>query len=176
MKQSVRVCRRCNEMKPCSDMKRDVRNKSGYSSYCKVCHQNASVKWQKANTERMNAVRRNRYALKRDDICAARRGRYRYESVRWDRLRYLYKASKEWYEELLERQGNSCAICRRSQDGFSKQLCVDHDHECCGKTPTCGNCNRGLLCSSCNNAIHHLERDQQWATAALRYLGGDNDK
>lgn len=52
--------------------------------------------------------------------------------------------------DLLSRlvSPNVCEGC-----GSSEELHVDHDHECCPKTPACGKCVRGLLCRRCNHAL-----------------------
>lgn len=47
-----------------------------------------------------------------------------------------------------------CMIC-----GSSKSLHIDHAHTCCGPREnfTCGNCNRGLLCSTHNQLVGYYE-------------------
>ena len=57
---------------------------------------------------------------------------------------HLTKAS---YQEILERQNGLCAIqgCNR----LATQ--IDHDHQCCSGSRSCGKCVRGILC-----IIHNL--------------------
>ncbi|WP_086847030.1 endonuclease domain-containing protein [Amycolatopsis kentuckyensis] len=57
--------------------------------------------------------------------------------------------SVEALRSLRAKQGDSCAICARS-DGA---LVVDHDHSCCPGSKTCGKCVRKLLCASCNSGL-----------------------
>lgn len=166
----MKVCRRCKQAKPLNQMKRDTRNNDGYSSFCKACHQAASVAWQKANPQKLNATRRARYARNKEQINEARRGQYNYAVVRWERIKRLYGVSKDWYEKQLAAQGDVCAICKRKPTEFKRAFSVDHDHACCPKTPTCGKCNRGILCQGCNTSIHLIERDRMWVMSAISYL------
>lgn len=168
----MKTCRRCGETKPPDQLKRDARNGDGYSSFCKKCHSAATRAWQAANPDKLNAARRARYARKKDGINAKRKASYSYDKVRWERLRQLYCVTQEWYEATLRRQGFACAICKREQGLFKRAFAVDHRHGCCPKAPTCGSCNRGLLCHPCNTAMHSLERDGTWIKKAMEYLHG----
>jgi hypothetical protein len=58
-----------------------------------------------------------------------------------------YGLSVERYAEMVERGCDAC--------GSFDQLCIDHDHSCCGfaaqpNRPICGECVRGILCRACN--------------------------
>jgi len=72
-------------------------------------------------------------------------------------------------------QNNGCAICKRKLGEFKGKLVIDHDHSCCEKTPTCGKCNRGILCHPCNISIYSVETISNWTTLAERYLN-ENSK
>jgi len=88
--------------------------------------------------------------------------------------RYEYNISPEEYERKKAEQHNKCAICRQETD----LLVVDHNHKCCpprksrAKYKTCGKCNRGLLCRSCNTAIGLLRESEQILSNAIEYLKG----
>ena len=75
-----------------------------------------------------------------------------------------HKYGLEWdrYIEMLDDQGNRCAICGRHREEFNKELVVDHDHET-GKV-------RGLLCYGCNNGIGTLQDDPDVLRKAIEYL------
>jgi hypothetical protein len=56
-----------------------------------------------------------------------------------------YGISAHEYDELLQSQGDGCAICGRTM--YGARLHIDHDHDCCSG---CRDCVRGLLCVRCN--------------------------
>lgn len=74
------------------------------------------------------------------------------------KLRTAYGMTLDEYYELLERQGNVCAICGKPPK--SKRLSVDHNHKT-GKV-------RGLLCTKCNSNLSALESDMY--PAYIHYL------
>jgi len=61
-------------------------------------------------------------------------------------LRYRYKLSAADFETMILKQGQRCLSCGNKPSRFY----VDHDHDCCPRTPTCGQCTRGLVCNGCN--------------------------
>lgn len=63
-------------------------------------------------------------------------------------LRHKFGITLDQYEELLNRQENCCAVCKRHKDNFKTNLAVDHDH-ITGEI-------RGLLCTHCNR--YHVGR------------------
>jgi hypothetical protein len=91
---------------------------------------------------------------------------------RWNRT-YKLKLmglTPEGFQELLESQRNTCAMCRTP---FKKgqRICIDHDHACCPPTlpsRSCGKCVRGLLCLTCNVAVGYIE---VYGEMARVYLG-----
>jgi len=80
-----------------------------------------------------------------------------------------YKLQPGEYAKAKEFQEGTCAICQLAT-GKSKRLAVDHDHGCCPETPTCGNCNRGLLCSECNQLLGRAKDRTDFFHRAIRYL------
>lgn len=162
-------CKRCGETKGIAMFKVDPRYKDGLSSYCKACHQKASVAWQKANPEKLNEGRRKRYAEKREKINSKRRSEYCGEKAREQNLPYRYGITQKEYENLLEYQGG-CAICGRKQEDYSRKFSVDHNHSCCPGPKTCGKCVRGILCHPCNVALNALEQNEEWPERARQYL------
>lgn len=73
------------------------------------------------------------------------------------------------YDELYRFQDDHCYICQRAT-GATKKLAVDHDHKCCPKPPTCGECTRGELCGPCNKLIGHVRDNPETLRRAAHYL------
>lgn len=166
----TKICKRCDAEKPLELFKQDKRYASGLSSYCKSCHQEYTVAWQRRNHDRVNDVRRARYEKKKAEINKRRTDNYAPDKVRWQRIKYLYRIEREAYEAMMDAQGHKCAICGVPQSEVSRPFSVDHDHKCCKSPKTCGSCARGLLCNSCNTALHALEAKEGWAHSAMEYL------
>lgn len=77
--------------------------------------------------------------------------------VRRSRIR-KYGITPEQYDEMLEAQGNRCAICG---NGNKRVMAIDHCHAT-GKV-------RGLLCDPCNISLGHIER-KDFLEKALKYI------
>lgn len=81
-----------------------------------------------------------------------------------------YGITEREYERMYEEQGGCCLICgvhklMAGEDGVetvSDVLCIDHCHKT-GKV-------RGLLCSTCNVAIGHLEPKLEHFGSMISYL------
>ncbi|MFF0902729.1 endonuclease VII domain-containing protein [Kocuria sp. CPCC 205316] len=84
------------------------------------------------------------------------------------RLEKVYGITQEQYDATLEAQGGGCAICGREPNGAS--LAIDHDHNCCPGTGSCGGCIRGLLCGACNRGIGYLGDNAHRLRVATAYL------
>lgn len=91
------------------------------------------------------------------------------ENAHGRRLATVYNITPDEYERILDVQGGRCAICVRAS-GVRKKLSVDHDHACCDGSTSCGNCVRGLLCSTCNKMLGHLRDDPEAFERAADYL------
>ena len=89
-----------------------------------------------------------------------------------DRLvsqRYGISAAEYW--RLHTAQQGRCAICGEgSKDPNGRELAVDHDRSCCPSDKACGQCVRGLLCSTCNMGIGLLRDSPTVLAAAIKYL------
>lgn len=84
------------------------------------------------------------------------------DKARWYKAHKFnrYGLTEAQYNQMLEDQGNACAICREPFQG--QRVCIDHDHACCpvpasGHTRSCGKCIRGLLCVRCNTWLGWME-------------------
>ncbi len=71
-----------------------------------------------------------------------------------------YDISLERYEQMLESQCGSCAICGGDNEG--RNLAVDHDHVT--------GAIRSLLCTQCNAGIGSLRDDPEVMLTAADYI------
>ena len=82
-----------------------------------------------------------------------------------------YRLRFETVEAILKTQGNACAICQATFDGARRSAVhVDHDHTCCASVPTCGKCNRGLICGNCNTMLGMARDNAAVLEKAAEYL------
>jgi hypothetical protein len=70
------------------------------------------------------------------------------------RLKKKYDLTLEQHNEMLAKQNGCCAICKRPQSEFKRELAVDHHHTT-GKV-------RGLLCYACNTHIAGFDNMKEY--------------
>lgn len=141
----MKTCPRCKIDKPLTDFYKNKQNKDGRGAYCKTCTIKNTLSWRKENKERADkhAVKNRRKALTKS-----------------------YGITVEAYNELLQQQGNGCAICRRPATLFPYSLHIDHNHDT-------GNI-RGLLCYKCNVYLGYIKDSTETLTRAIAHLQGIN--
>ena len=117
---------------------------------------------------------RKRNSLKPEVILQRRKAVAKYRAKHPDRdvnktLLNKYGITLEQYEELFEKQGGVCALCKKPETARrnkkaegGERLAVDHCHDT-GVV-------RGLLCFKCNTAIGALGDTQEAAVRAMNYL------
>jgi Recombination endonuclease VII len=92
-----------------------------------------------------------------------------------------FHTTEEWYAAKLAEQDSHCALCDKRVESNGNRLAIDHDHECCPGSGSCGNCLRGLLCRRCNVRLGTLVDliavglvlgigHTGWAAKAVEYL------
>jgi hypothetical protein len=76
------------------------------------------------------------------------------------------------YLALLEAQGGTCAltVCDKSVNDNGRALGIDHDHNCCPGTKSCGACVIGILCHAHNIARGMCHNDPAEARALAEYM------
>lgn len=83
-----------------------------------------------------------------------------------------FKISLSQYHEMIDKQGNRCAICKEYETRVINEkfcrLCIDHDHN----TGTI----RGLLCHDCNTGLGKFEDNVDRLQSAIEYLKKHKDK
>jgi hypothetical protein len=78
-----------------------------------------------------------------------------------------YNLSEEAFNERVNEQNGLCAICGLPP---LHNFHVDHDHECCEGTCSCGRCLRSLLCERCNPGLGNFNDDPDLLEKAAAYL------
>lgn len=129
----MKTCPTCNQQKPCNAFGKNSSRKDGMSSQCKSCR----------NTYFQSDSYRNR---RRVYYC--------------NRLGLKY-GLKTPYSDMLTKQNNSCAICKKPPT-TTKRLSIDH----CHKTGDV----RGLLCQNCNLMLGLACDDATVLRQAIAYL------
>lgn len=146
-----KTCTSCGEYKELTKFWNRKCYKDGYSPRCKSCwsDQKSKQAWRDGNKDYQNQWR-----LRNVDKCNL--------SSLKSRIKHKYKISLSDYEDLISKQGNSCAICKTHQDSLYRRLSIDHCHKT-GKV-------RGLLCDRCNKSIGAFNDDVQLLDSAINYL------
>lgn len=114
------------------------------------------------------------------EIAAPIRGRGRKcevpECLKINRSRGLcvtHRATAERYKlttaEVIKRDLGVCDLCG-GPPAKGRSLHVDHDHACCPGGRTCGQCNRGFLCQTCNMGLGSFKDSIELLTRAVHYL------
>lgn len=140
-------CSTCKEIKSIDDFSSYFENrgqKRRIESRCKRCESLRNKKWFEAN-QGYTTSRHRKWAIQN-----------------------RYGLSLDEYQSMLEKQGGVCAICGELPE--NKSLAIDHDRSCCDKDGSCGNCVRGLLCSSCNNGLGRFRDNIKFLKNATSYL------
>ena len=79
-------------------------------------------------------------------------------------MRLKYGITQEKYQQMLDSQNGSCAICKVKPDFKTRKKRFSIDH--CHATGTV----RGLLCDACNRGIGMLKDDPNILMSAIEYL------
>lgn len=161
-------------MKKCCDCKSELsfdnfsKNKNGkfgYSSVCKKCFSIRSFEYRQRKKEERKVL---------DNILCTRCNIIKPKSEFSPNLLCCFKCNKNTlikykfnidinnYEQMLKSQNNSCAICFRNENEFTKGLAIDHCH-------TTGNI-RKLLCMNCNTLIGQCNDNVDILKQSIIYL------
>ena len=120
------------------------------------------------------AERREREAASNARLNEARRTRYQTDpsyrlTISARNKLHFYGLTPCQFTRMLIEQDGRCGICHTKDPG-TKGWSVDHDHECCDKKRSCGNCVRALLCTKCNSGIAMFGDDVDKIRAAIDYI------
>jgi hypothetical protein len=90
----------------------------------------------------------------------------RAEQFKKHRLKAKYGISLDEYVAACENQDGRCYLCHRP----TEILTVDHDHNCCPGSRSCGKCVRGLLCGLCNFMLGAAKDNPDILLKGIEYL------
>ena len=136
----MKVCSKCGESKEKDLFHKDKHKSDGLYSSCKDC---------------LTAIYTSKeYREKRKTPA--------YDAIKRKHKVKSYGLTVEKYDEMIENQGNRCAICDVHQDDLKKLLSVDHIHGN-GKV-------RGLLCGNCNRGLGFFKDSPKLLEKAIEYV------
>jgi hypothetical protein len=106
---------------------------------------------------------RNRNICK---LCDKRKSRERYQANR-EELSQVIRARRfgMTVDQLAAFLAPGCSIC-----GSHEDVVVDHDHGCCDRDGSCGECLRGPLCRNHNRGLAYFEQSPGHLEEAMNYL------
>lgn len=122
--------------------------------------------WIKDNPDKYKDITKRCYDNNRDAILKQQR-EYRLtpkgnSNLKNSQLKLKFDITIDDYNQMLKKQGECCAGCKRHKSEFKRALAVDHNHDT-GKI-------RGLLCYKCNSAIGYLKEDVATLDRLKEYL------
>lgn len=176
--QKQKLCTNCKNFKNFSEFHKRAKAPDGIVSYCKACVKEIDTK---RNESKLKKPRKTVNNLIHCRHCEE----YLDKSEFWGNdLTYCRPCKTkvginsnlkkkgldmESYSDMEKSQNGVCAICK-NPESKKRRLSVDHDHECCPGSGSCGKCIRGLLCSNCNTAIGLMKDSVETLKAAIAYL------
>lgn len=139
------------------------KSKDGYQYECRQC---ASDRHKNIYNSLTPEEKKVRQAKQR------KHARQNPEGYYWSRIKYMYQLTQDQFNELLEAQDGTCAICKSGDPQGNGKWSIDHDHSCCSGARSCGKCVRGLLCNGCNHGLGNFLDSVDSLHNAIEYLGG----
>ena|SRR5258708_4616249 len=125
-----------------------------YRPNSKYCSDTCRYAWQARNQSEKSREHKKTYQKKWGTENWLRKRNYM--------IAYTYGITPEQYQELLEKQNYSCAICGKHETEFGHKLAIDHDHQTLEIY--------GLLCRTCNHTLIGKYRDPAIFHKAAEYL------
>lgn len=87
----------------------------------------------------------------------------------WVQRLKKYSITVKQYVDMLAGQNDACSICHRKFLTDVKEH-IDHDHDCCKGSTSCGKCVRGILCPRCNYLLGFVKDSSEILESAVNYL------
>ena len=175
----MKTCTKCGASKEPLEFPAHARSADGRNSWCRSCMAAGERARWASDPEAYRARRRERRKLAREanpEVYRAEQQRYRERHAKRLRLKDQRRAcekhglSLEDYKTMLLMQGGRCATCGFVAARQRRSLDIDHDHDCCPGTYSCGRCVRGLLCSGCNNTLGRVRDNASLLRSLASYV------
>ena len=138
-------------------------------SKCSMAKPEDDFSW-KVKGVRRSGVCRECHRLYRKEHYEKNKQKYKDKARAWEasqggRIAVRYGLSPSTHAEMLSRFDGKCWLCKERPATH-----VDHDHSCCPKATSCGNCVRGVLCAGCNTGLGNLGDSIAGLERAIAYL------
>ncbi len=170
-----KTCIKCRMVKPNNNEFFPKRKGVILRNECKKCNSRYQVTWSENNRVRSREIKA-KYAKAnpekhRGDIENDNRRSKEWReknpeafklNIRKAHLQTTYGLTLEDYDNMLNDQNGSCAICGTTDTGKWKHFCVDHNHNT-GEI-------RSLLCKSCNFLVGTVEGKRELLNSAKHYV------
>ena len=145
----MKECTRCLEAKPEDQFNWKVKEVRR-ATQCKACH---------------SAYRKQHYQDNKTKYLEKSRDWNTKNLTREKRWAYYYNLKPSQVEELSKVHNGMCWICKEVPWRE-----IDHDHSCCSRFGSCGECVRGLLCGKCNKMIANARDRIEVMIRGIEYL------
>lgn len=141
----VKTCKKCGEIKELELFAKGAKYADGRRGTCKSCHAAYMKKYYENNYDQ---VLKNRRLNGKSD-------------PNWKR----HKITEEHFSSMISLFDGKCHACK-----VNDAVNIDHDHNCCETSRSCGKCVRGVLCHHCNSALGLLKDDREKILKLLKYV------
>ena len=149
--EGLKFCKGCKEWRSKGDFNKDSQSPDGLNYRCKSCRKKHR---REAEVKERTAKYNKRYAAENPELMK--------KKDRKNMLKRFWNMTPEQYDEMLQKQNGTCALCDRTESNPNKRLCIDHDHTT-GKI-------RGLLCDNHNRAMGLFKDSIEDLEKAIVYL------
>ncbi len=167
----MKVCSKCNKVKPETAYWKHSTTNDGLCGICKSCRKKNHQAWYQKNKAKVIIVARkwrcrNRERTNENNRKWREKNKERHKLNQRKALCKRFGIEVKDYDELFSKQKGLCAICGKKEtmiyQGAPRNLSIDHDHAT-GRV-------RGLLCQKCNIMLGGANDNINTLTKAIEYL------
>lgn len=171
---TLKKCTKCGKEKELTDFHKRKRSSDGHKSSCKECSviakkdyfENNKVEVLLSNKKWRNShptFMKEYHTKNKEELQLKKKEYYQVNKAKIAEKNLLikYGITIDYVKSLLEKQQNSCAICKLSFT-LTGRYHVDHNH-LNGQV-------RGLLCRNCNHLLGNARENTSMLSNAISYL------